>query len=166
MNELKRIGFVYTVEHYTADKQLKSVETVHNIIPNVGLNYILGAAFSGDSQYTDWYIGLYEANYTPLATDTMTTLLASCTENTDYDGTTRLEAVFPAVSGGLLTTTASPTEFDFSGAATITGAFLTSNPTQENTGGLLVSAVLFSSPKVMAAGETLKVPVGLALASV
>lgn len=174
MFEKKKIGFVYTVEHIGVDGKVKSVETVENIIPLVGINYILAAALTAGAQYSTWYIGLFEANRTPLASDTMTTLLADCEESDNYGGvgnTNRsnvngTDNSFPAVVDGASTTTSDPAIFTFTTAATIQGGFITTGVTIGNTSGLLISAVKFTSPKVMAAGEYLRVPVGIAMASV
>ena len=65
--ELYRPGFVFTVEHLAADGRVLSVETIHNIMPTLGLNYMLGATFKGGSQYTTWYLGLFSNSYTPVA---------------------------------------------------------------------------------------------------
>ena len=164
MDEKHKIGFVYTVEHYRKDGTLKSIERVHNIIPTVGIDYILNAAIAGGAQFSTWYLGLFQAAYTPLMTDTMTTILASCDEVIPTAGT-RATVAFPAVDAGIITTLDDPNIWEFTEATTVSGALLTSNPTAGNTTGLLLSAVRFSSPKVMADGEYLRVPVGITLAS-
>ena len=164
--DIYKPGFVYSIEHLDKDGAIKSVELVENIIPTVGLDYLLGAAFKGTSQFTAWYLGLFGAAHTPIAGDTMTTLLSDCAEIVSYTGTTRQDITFPAVSVGALVTTATPNVFAFASGATVRGAFITSNPTWSNTSGLLVSEILFLSPKVLAAGESLRVPLGFSLVSV
>lgn len=158
-------GFIYTIEHVGVDGVVKSVEHVNNLMPTVALDYMLNAALKAGTQYSSWYIGLFTATHTPIAGDTMTTLLADCVEATQY-GAARLAATFSAVSSGSVTTSASPTEFTFTSAATIRGGFITSGSVINNTSGVLLSLVQFASPKVMAAGEKLRVPVGIALADV
>lgn len=165
MIEHQKLGFEYTIEHVGVDGQIKSIETIGNIIPTEGLNYILGASISGSSQLSTWYLGLYTANRTPLAGDTMTTFLADCDETANYGSTSRLEAVFAAVDAGSVTSIADPTIFTFDVDTTVQGGFLTSGVTINNTSGLLISAVKFSSPKVISAGELLRVPAGIAMAS-
>ena len=160
-----KIGFIYTLEHIGADGNLISREEVENIIPTVGLDYIIGSAFKGASQFSAYYLGLYGANYVPVASDTMTTLTAACSELQSYTGTTRAAIAFPAVTSGTIVTSAAPNEFAFAAAETIRGAFISSSPTWGGVAGLLVSAVLFPSPKVMAAGDILRVPVGFSLTS-
>ena len=163
--ELYKPGFIYTVEHVGVDGRIKSVEQCHNIIPTVGLNYLLGAGFTGTSQFTTWYLGLFDTAYSPVAGDTMASLLANVTENQEYTGTERQTITFPAVSGGALTTLADPNVFEFTSTETIRGAFITTTAPWLGTTGLLVSAVLFPSPKAMVSGEALRVPVGFALQS-
>lgn len=161
-----KIGFTYTLEHIGADGRLISREAVENIIPTVGLDYIIGAAFKGTSAYTTFYLALFGTNYTPLATDTMTTMKTACGELETYTGSTRPEIVFSAVTAGVISTVADPNEFAWDAGETIRGAFISSSPTRGGTAGLLVSAVLFPSPKVLSAGDILRVPVGFSLASV
>lgn len=158
-------GFLYTVEHVAADGRILSVERVHNIIPTLGLNYILGTALTGVSQFTAWYLGLYDNNYTPLAADTITSFIAGAGENEAYTGTARQTITFPAISGGTVSTDASPNTFAFTSSQTIRGAFIATTAAWGGTTGLLISAVLFPSPKTLASGETLRVPVGFGLYS-
>ena len=61
MKELARPGFIYTVEHLDRDGRTISVEQVHNIIPTVGCNYILGTSLLGVSAFAAWYLGLFGA---------------------------------------------------------------------------------------------------------
>ena len=161
-----KIGFIYTLEHLDKTGQLISSETIENIIPIVGLDYMLGAAFKGTSQFTAFYLGLFGTNYAPLTADTMTTFIAACGELSSYGEAARAAITFPGISSSAITTSASPNEFDFAAGETIRGAFISSSPTLDGTAGLLVSAVLFPSPKVLSAGDTLRVPVGFSLASV
>ena len=126
---------------------------------------MLGILLKGDTQYTSWYLGLFDNNYTPLAEDTMGTLIGACGENVDYTGTARKTITFPSVSDGAVTTVADPNVFEFTSSETIRGAFITTASAWSSTTGLLLSAVLFASPKSLSSGESLKVPVGFALTS-
>lgn len=157
-------GFTYTLECIGADGRTRWKEEFHNLLPNVGRDYIINAAMSGGSQFTTWYIGLYENAHTPVVGDTMTTLLASAGETTDY-GATRL-TLTPALSGGVWSNSASPAEADFTSSATIRGGFITSGSTVGSTSGLLLSAGLLPTAKTIAAGETLKVTAGWSLTSI
>jgi len=62
--EIQKVGFVYTVERLGPDGEVLSVQTVHNIMPTVELNYMLSAAFTGGAQYSTWYLA-EKSNPTP-----------------------------------------------------------------------------------------------------
>lgn len=164
-SEILKAGWVYQVEHIARDGSLISVETVKNLVPTASLNYLLNAAYKSGSQYTTLYLGLYDNNRTPLAADTMTELAADYGENVAYTGTERLTITLPTVANGATNTIASPNEFDFTSSQSVRGAFITTSPTWSGSTGLLVSAVLFSSPKTIESGETLRVPCGFAVVS-
>ena len=167
MNNDYKVGFVYTPTQIDEDGQIISQQEMHNLMPGDMITYMLNAALRGGSQYSTYYLSLFENNYTPLATDTMTTFMAACGENTSYTttGTNRLTLTLPAPVAGSITTSASPNEFAFSGAATIRGAFITTGLTRGTDTGLLVSAALFASPFTMANLGALRVPIGFALVS-
>ncbi|KKS16792.1 MAG: hypothetical protein UU74_C0033G0024 [Candidatus Woesebacteria bacterium GW2011_GWA1_41_7] len=161
--KFKKTGFIYTIEHVGVDGRTKSIEYVENIIHTLGRNYIIGAAFKGASQFTNWYLGAYGAARIPLAADTMITLMADCEELTSYTGDTRLALTLSAVADGEMDTVAAPNIFEFPAGATVRGIFLTTNPTKGNNTGLLVSSIILPSPKVIDAGESLKVPADFTL---
>lgn len=165
--KISKVGFIYTVELYDKFGNLKSTETVENLIPTVMLNYFLDTAFKGGSAFSTWYLSLYTANRTPVAADTMTTLMADCVEDTVYTvtGGARKTIAFASVADAELTVSSENT-FEFASASTIRGAFITTNPTRGNNSGLLGSAVLFQTAKTPAAGETLRVPLGFSFTSV
>lgn len=163
--ELHKLGFIYMPTHLDRNGNVLSVEEAPNIVPMAGLNYLLGAAFTGASQFTTWYLGLFDNNWNPTSIDTMATLIASAGENKDYTGTARQAITFPAVSEGALSTLDDPNVFAFTSSETIRGAFITTSPTWDGTTGLLVSAVLFPTAKTLVSGETLRVPVGFSLYS-
>lgn len=158
-------GFIYTLECVGVDGKTKWKEEFHNLLPNVGRDYIMGAAMNGTSQFTSWYIGLYENARNPVAADTMTTLLADAGETTDY-GATRLTLTPGALSGGVWSNSGSPAEATFTASATIRGGFITSGSAVGSTTGLLLSAGLLSTAKTVAAGEILKVTAGWSLTSI
>ena len=161
------IGFVYVYECFDADGRLKWRDLEENIIPDVGRDYLLNAGLLSGAQLPNWYIGLYENTRTPLAGDTMTSLLADCGEVTTYtsSGSLRL-ALTGSLSAGVFSNIASPAEFVFTAAKTIKGGFIASSAAQGATSGTLLSAVANSSPKSVGIGETLRVTAGLSLTTV
>ena len=164
MIEKYKIGFVY---HLTGLRDGKVIweETIKNIIPSVGIDYLLTSSMAGGSQYTSWYIGLSETAYSPVSADTMASLLTNAPECTNYSGGARVTLTADAVSGGLFSNAGTPAVFDFTVDSTIKLVFITSDSVQLSTTGLLVSAVALPSPKTLGVGESSRVIAGLQLTS-
>jgi hypothetical protein len=158
------MGFTYTVEHIRKGVVIDR-EVVHNIMPTQGLNLVQSILFKGTAVPATWYIGLFEANYTPLAADTAATFVASATECTTYDEATRVAFVPGTVSAGALDNSASRAEFTFNATKTVYGGFISSVATKSSTSGSLLSAVKFASPKAMADDDVLRVTAGHTFAS-
>ncbi len=163
MNNLKLTGFINKLEYFSPDgvKQWECIE--ENIIPDDAIAYLLGSSLNSVSQLTAFYIGLFQTAYTPVATETMTTLLANATETTDYSGGVRLTLTPNAIAAGVFSNAGNQAEFVFTGDVTIRGSFITSNSVRGNNAGLLISADEYATAKVMEAGATLKVTTGLTL---
>lgn len=142
----------YTVECFDRNGKLKWVAETPNLVVNVGLQYMAGAALTSTAQITSWYIGLYGAasSNNPAAADTMSSH-AGWTEYTDYDEATRQAATFAsatAANPSVVTNSASKAVFTISsvGSTTVGGCFLTSSNTKGGTTGTLFSAADFQSP--------------------
>ena len=60
----------------------------HNLVVNEGLNSLLYIYFHGSTQITTWYMGVFEANYTPVSTVTAATIASASTECTAYASAT------------------------------------------------------------------------------
>ena len=127
----------------------------HNLVVNEGLDAILNIMFHGSTQITTWYIGLFEGNYTPVATVTAATIVAAATECTAYSQSTRQAYDEAASSGQSITNSASRATFTFNASKTIYGAFLTSLATKSGTTGTLLSAAKFGTSKSVESGDEL-----------
>jgi len=157
-----KIGFKYRFECFDTEGNLKWEFTEENLIPDAGRDYMLNAALNAGAQFSTWYIGLYSGNYVPVAGDTAATFPASATEiTTAYTGDRKV-LVPGALSAGMWANVASPAVFEFSAATTtVSGGFISTVATKGGTTGVLLSAVLATSPKTVLAGESLKVTAGL-----
>jgi hypothetical protein len=159
------VHFMYKFEHIR-NGEVIDTEVVKNIIPTEGIDFILNAALNGGTQFSTWYIGLFEANYTPLAADTMATFPASATETTTaYDETTRVALVDGALAAGLWSNAASPAEFTFNASKTIYGGFISSGSTKGGTTGVLLSAVKAATSKAVVDNDVLRITAGITLSS-
>ena len=137
----------YVVECFDKDGNLKWVAESKNLVVNVGLQYMAGAALTGTTPVTTWYIGLYGsgATNTPAAGDTLASH-AGWTEITPYAGN-RIAATFAAATNAnpsVVTNSASKAQFTINASATVGGAFLCS--VASGTSGVLFSAADFAAP--------------------
>ena len=130
------------------------------MVPIEGLNHMLSVTVKNGTPVPQWYIGLFEGDYSPDASATAATLPALATECTAYSETTRVPLTTGAVSGGATSNASDIAEFTFPVAKTIYGAFIASAPAKGAATGILLSAVRFPSPRVMGAGSVLRVFAG------
>jgi len=155
----KATGY-YKAECYDAEGNLKWTAENHNLVVNVGLQYMAGSALTGTTAGSSWYIGLYGAgaSNTPAATDTLASH-AGWTEITPYSGNRPSAGLTAATNANpsVVTNTSSPTSFTINATATVGGAFLCN--AASGTTGILFSASDFQSPgdRTVASGDTLRV---------
>lgn len=149
-----RVGGVFHGQHIRNGEIIDEWED-HNIVVNEGLNSLLGIYFHGDTQITTWYIGVFEGNYTPVATVTAATITSASTESTAYDETTRVEYNEAAAASQSITNSANKATFTFNATKTIYGAFLVSASAKSATTGTLFSAARFSASKSVVAADQL-----------
>lgn len=164
MNEQAQAGFTYLVE-VLKDGVVVDSEICHNLLPTEGANHMVGVTFKGQTPVSQWYVGLYEGNFTPNVGDVAATLPALATECTSYSGATRVAFTPGAVAAGAVDNTAARAEFTFTAAKTVYGGFISSAPAKGATTGVLVSLVRFASPRVMDVDSILRVTAGFTLAT-
>lgn len=165
MESQAKMGFTYTVDVLHPDGSVSQAETSHNLIPDEGVAHTMGVLFKSSTQVATWYIAIYEGNFTPAGSITAATFPALATECTAYTPSTRPEFVEGAVAGGAVDNSASRAEFTMTADKTIYGGVITSASAKSATTGVLISAVRFTSPKVVATGDVLRVTAGNSLVS-
>ena len=151
-----KVGGVFTVEQIRDGKVIDSWEE-KNIVVNEGLNNLLDAYLHGTTQTTTWYVGIFEGNYTPLATDTGANIVANATECTAYDEAVRQTWVEAAASSQSITNSANKATFTINATKTVYGAFLISTSTKSDTAGILFAATKFSASRSVVATDQLLV---------
>lgn len=129
----------------------------HNLVTNEGLNDLLQVYLGGGSQKATWYVGIFEGNYTPLATVTAATITAASTECTAYTEATRPEWVEASAASQSITNTASKAAFTINATKTIYGAFLVSSSEKSGTSGVLFAATRFAASRSVVATDQLLV---------
>ena len=158
-----KVGFVYYLVCRDKCGIIKWEVREHNLIPSTGVDYIVGAAMAGVSQYTSWYMGLSETSYTPVAAETLATLLVNAPECQKYSGGQRKLLSPDTISDGVYANITTPVEFAFTSSASIKLLFISTGITQLSTAGLLISVVQLSSPKVAATGDIVTATAGMQL---
>ena len=148
------VGGVFRGEIFRDGKLIEEFED-HNLVVNEGLNHLLDVIFRGTTQVNPWYLGLFEGNYTPVATVTAATITSASTECTAYASATRPEYVEAAAASQVTTNSANRASFVFNATKTIYGAFLVSSSTKSGTSGVLMSAARFATSKNVENGDEL-----------
>lgn len=158
-------GFKYTVEHLRNGVVIDR-EVSTNLIPVEGINYLLNAGLKGGAQLGAWYMGIYENNYTPQASDVSATFPGGgfAGECTAYDEVSRVPVTLGDVAAGAVASTANAT-FTANATKTVYGGFLSSSSAKGGLTGVLVSAVKFGSAKTLQAGDVLSVSASLSIVS-
>lgn len=126
-----------------------------NLVVNEGLNDLLNTYFNNGSQISSWFLGVFQGNYTPVATDTAATIASNSTECSSYTNATRPAWTNAAPSAQAITNSGSPATFTFNASQTIYGAFLISNSAIGGTGGKLFSAAQFGTSKSVVSTDQL-----------
>lgn len=164
MKAIGKIGFKYRVQTVRHGVVIDETEDA-NLVPVEGLNHLLNIAFKAATTHPNWYIGLFEGNYTPQDDDLAASIAADSTETTAYAGSTRLAFTAGTVAAGAVDNNAARAEFAFSASKTIYGGFVVSSPTRGGTAGTLISAVRFGSPKSVDDETTLRILAGVSFIS-
>lgn len=137
-----------------------------NLIVDAGINDLLDVYLRAQTGPGTWYIGIFEGNYTPLATDTAGNIATDATEtNAGIDNTVRPTWTPAAATGKSITNSASRATFTFNTTKTIYGAFLINNNTKGGTTGKLFAASRFTSSKAVAAADQILLTYAFAGAS-
>ena len=148
------IGGKFICDH-VRDGQIIDHWEQPNLVTNEGLDDVLDIMFHAATQITTWYIGVFEGNYTPVASVTAASVTADSTECTAYDEATRQAYVEAAASSQSITNSASRATFTFNATKTIYGAFLASASAKSATTGSLFSISRFASSKSVVATDQL-----------
>ena len=156
---------VYHAQHFRKGELIDEWE-FENVITNQGLIQALNVMFAGVSPITSWYIGVFQNNYSPVATDTASSIVGNAGEFTGYSGGARPTfTAAQATSTPTVTNSAAKATFNFTGSATLTGAFLISSATPGSNSGVLYSAAQFGSSKSVANTDSITLGYSTSLTS-
>jgi hypothetical protein len=173
-NEVLGVHGHYHVVCHDKDGNLKWEEKFPNLVVAAGKQLLLDTLLRTTGTYTTVgpFLGLTKVSLTPVATDTMTTLVTTnAAEFTNYTvggSAVRGTAVFAASTStgatpsNVTTSAAAAITYTITGAGgTVYGCFLVTGSgavsTQSSTAGTLYSEGNFATAKVTTAGDTVSV---------
>lgn len=145
-NEKLAICGEWIIDHLRSGKVIDR-EIVKNLVTNEGLNNLLDVYLGGVAPIPTWYLGLFEGNYTPVATDTGATIASNSTETAAYAEGSRRQFQPAAASGQAVDNSANRAIFTFNATKTIYGGFLASTAVIGGTGGKCFSGARFATSK-------------------
>lgn len=155
----------YLVECFDRAGHLKWREEIPNVVVNVGLDDVLDKYFKGSTYTASHFVGLTDGTPNPAAADTMLSH-ATWVEVVAYSEATRQALTLGTVASQSVDNSASKASFSINGAATIGGAFVTTNNTKSGTTGTLYGVAAFTGgDRTVANGDTVNVTVTLTAAS-
>lgn len=128
-----------------------------NIVVDEGLDYSLDASLANGAQLSNWYVGLFKGNYTPLSTDTAANIASNSTELTEYTASTRVTWVPGTVASQSVSNTASVASFTANATVTAYGAFLISDNAKSGTAGKLFCASRFGAQRDLQNADILQI---------
>ena len=141
-----RVGGVFNGQIVRDGKVIDEFEC-QNLVANEGLNSLLNVYLGGGSAIPTWYLGLFQGNYTPVATITAAAIASTATECVDYDEANRQTFVPASAASQAVTNAANRAAFTFNATRTVYGAFLISSSVKNGTAGVLFSAARFGTAK-------------------
>ena len=159
-----RLGFVYTPQIVDAKGRVTwEGEPQPNLIPQVGIDHLVGLLRGSGSLISNWYVGVYEGNYVPTSATTASDLPANALESVAYSEAAR--PVWNNTYDGMsvITSLASRAEFTFTADKRLYGAFLVSASIKGSGSGTLLSIARFSTPYDVPSGSTFRLGVSITL---
>lgn len=161
-NGKSKFGGVFTVECRDSEGNVKWSEDFHNLVVNSGLVAINTQFFKASTYTATWYMGLVTgpgASNIYAAANTMASH-AGWSEATGYLQSTRPIMAFGTATDAdpSVIATSSPVVYTITTAATIAGAFVTTDNTKGGTTGTLFSVGNFTvGDRPVVSGDTVNV---------
>lgn len=154
------LGDFFEVECFDKHGNSKWVDTIHNLVVNVGLNDSLDEYFKGSAYTAVHYCGLTDGTPTVAAADTMASH-TGWAEVVAYSETARETMVWGTVASQSVNNDANKASFSINAdSTTIGGAFICTDDTKSGTSGILYGGGAFTAgDKALDDGDTLNVTV-------
>lgn len=161
MSTVRLPGFTYVGEIVSAEGCVLDTFSVGNLIPQQGIDYVIGALNGTGSVIPSWYMGVFKNDYTPVNNSVAASLPTTVGEHTGYSEATRPAWVPVYDNIGRLDNQATLAEFTMTQDVTLYGAFLVSESSKGGGSGTLLSIARFPSPKQIESGSVLRLRAGV-----
>lgn len=161
--EIARLGFVWEGELVGPDGEIIQRSTDSNIIPQVGIDFLVSLIRGTGTPVSGWYVGVGEADYVPTSGITSAGLQSQVGESQAYSETDRplWDNTYDGVS--IITNLDSRAEFSFTAAKRIHTGFLVANSTKGSASNTLLSIARFMTPYDVPAGSTFRLGISITL---
>ena len=163
MKSKKLLVGIWELRHIR-DGEVIYEETGENIVTYEGMNKILNHIGGSTTLPQAWYVNLFKNNVVPSVSDTALLCLGSngtygeCTD-TDLDPQLNRQSItFGSASNGTIASN-NTIQFTAKQSFTIYGGFVTNTQAKLDTGGVLLSAKKFASPRSVQSGDILQITV-------
>lgn len=166
MKTILGAGFKYTVSIKYPDGKVEVSEDF-NLMPQVAINHVASLIRgAGATPISNWYMGIFEANYVPVSSVTALDLPGVVGESVAYTQAARPSFANSYNGIGLIDNLSSRAVFTLTADKTIYGAFIVSSATKAGNTGLLLSIARFDAPKIVPSGAELTVSAEISLTPV
>lgn len=161
--ETTRLGFVWEGAVVGPDGRALQRGKTKNIIPQVGIDFLVSLIRGTGTPVSGWYVGVGENDYVPTPSITSAGLQSQVGESQAYSESDRplWDNTYDGVS--ILTNLDSRAEFSFTAAKRLHTGFLVANSTKGSAAGQLLSIARFQTPYDVPAGSTFRLGISITL---
>lgn len=149
-------GLIYVGEVIAPDGRILQSGEDHNLVPQVGVDYLAGLIMGTNALTSTFYVGVFEGNYVPTSATKPSDLPSNAVESTAYSQTTRpiWNKAYDGIN--LITSIDNRAEFTFTTDKTLYGGFVISEPAKGGNSGILLSITRFAAPYTVPSGSTFR----------
>ncbi len=134
--------------------------------PEQGRNYVLDVAVNDGNKIANWYILLFENDYTPQESDTAQNIVSRAGEITTYAEGTRPAFTVSTPTGGGVNNQGNIAQVTLNAAKTVRGFAIVSSAGKGTSTGTLLAVQRLDSARAYNSGDVVKIPATLLLANV
>jgi len=156
-------GFLWQGRFIHPDGSVIELPPTPNLLPQQFIDYVAELLRATEMPVANWYLGLFENNYVPVAGVSAADLQTTIGESQAYASATRPLWNHSYDGTGAIDNLASKVQFTVTQDKTFYGSFICSSSVKGSNNGILASIVRFPTPQTLPAGAKLEFAAGLTL---